>query len=267
MFIIASSLIILNLFLLISHNLGVFLENHSSREMIVYLELMAEKKDIETYKNKIKELLTNVETIKYLDNKEAFKSFKNELGKDGDLLTGLDDKIIPSYFSIKFSKQLKLSESLIESITNLYFVDSISYGKKTYNKIKRIRDISNSLFSYILVLIVLITIFTIYTTVKLTIYSRKDEIETLELVGATQEFIIFPFYIEGVLQGVLSSILSLILLYGIFLFSLSNMVDLLPIEITNLKFLPISYIIANVLITSILGLISSHISVVKFLKI
>ena len=267
MFIIASSLIILNLFLLISYNLNLFLENHSSREMIIYLELMAEKKDLNTYQNKIKKLLPDIETISYVTSKEALASFKSELKKNGDLLEGLDSNILPSYFKVKFSKQLKFSEPLIKSITDLFFIDSVSYGKKTYDKIKKIRDVSTSLSYYILILIIIITIFTIYTTVKLTIYSRKDEIETLELVGATQEFIIFPFYIEGVLQGVLSSIFALLSLYAIFSFSSSNMIEILPAGVSGLRFIPLSYILINIFITSFLGLLSSHISVTKFLKI
>lgn len=267
MFIIAASLIILNLFLLISYNLNIFLENHSSRNMIIYLEVLAEGKDIKTYQDKIRKLLPDIETIKYVTSKEALKSFKKELNKNGDLLEGLDANILPSYFKIKFSKQLKLSDTLVKSITDLFFVDSLSYGKKTYNKIKKIRDVSTSLSYYILIFIIIITIFTIYTTIKLTIYSRKEEIETLELVGATQEFIIFPFYIEGGLQGILSSGIALLILYIIYSFSLSNMAELLPVGISGFQFLPISYIFINLLVTSFLGLLSSHISVVKFLKI
>ncbi len=267
MFIIAASLIILNLFLLISYNLNIFLENHSSRDMIIYLELLAEKKDIKNYENKIRKLLPDIESIEYVTNKEALDSFKKELGKNGDLLEGLDSNILPSYFKIKFSKQLKISDKLVKSITDLFFVDSLSYGKKTYNKIKKIRDVSTSLSFYILIFIIIITMFTIYTTIKLTIYSRKEEIETLELVGATQEFIIFPFYIEGVLQGIISSGLALLILYAIYSFSLSNISELLPVGVSGFEFLPVSYILINLLVTSFLGLLSSHISVVKFLKI
>jgi len=266
-FIIAASLIILNIFLLISYNLNNFLENNSSNEILVYLELMAEKKDIKEYKGKIKKILADIEKIKYVTSEEAFKEFKKELGKDGDLMQGLDNKLLPSYFKIKFSKQINFSASVMKTINDLYFVNSISYGEKTFKKIKKIRDISNSLSFYILIFIIVITIFTIYTTIKLTIYSRKDEIETLELVGATQEFIILPFYIEGILQALFSSLFALLTLYGVFVFSLSNISDVLPIGVSGISFLPISYIVMNLLFTSLLGLVSSHISVVKFLKI
>jgi cell division transport system permease protein len=200
-------------------------------------------------------------------SKQALNSFKKELKKNGDLLDGLDANLLPSYFKIRFSGQIKISKKLVDSITGLFFVDSISYGKKTYDKIKRIRDIATSLSLYIMIFIIIITIFTIYTTIKLTIYSRKEEIETLELVGATQEFIIFPFYIEGVLQGIISSGLSILVLYGIYKFSLSGITDVLPSGVDELQFLPLSYVFINIVVTSFLGLLASHISVVKFLKI
>ena len=249
-FIIAASLIILNLFLLISYNLNTFLKNHSSNEILIYLELMVEKSDIKIYEKKIKKILPDIETVSYITSKDAFKKFKKELGKDGDLLEGLDDKMLPSYFRIKFKKQMKFSKSTMKSVNDLYFVNSISYGEKTYNKIKKIRDITNSLSLYIFVFILIITVFTIYTTIKLTIYSRKDEIETLELVGATQEFIILPFYIEGILQALLSAILAIITLYGVYSLSLSNLSEVLPIGVSEFSFIPISYIFINILISS-----------------
>jgi len=264
--IIASSLAILNLFLLISYNLDNLLEKHSSNSMFVYLK-DSKKEDIDKYKKEISKII-KIKEIIYNTNQEAFNQFKTQLKSDSFLLEGVDAQVIPSYFKVILVKRTEDIEIIAKKIKNLKFVDSVDYGKKIYQKIEKLNNILHSISFYILLFIAIATLFTIYTTVKLTIYNRRSEVETMVLVGATQKFIIMPFYIEGIIQGIFSALLALFFVFGIFKMIISNSNNQIfsSIGLTDIQFIPISYILLNIIITALMGFIASHLSVVKFLK-
>jgi cell division transport system permease protein len=113
-------------------------------------------------------------------------------------------------------------------------------------------------------LLCLAVLFIITNTIKLTIYSRRDEIEIIKLVGATDWFIKIPFLIEGAIQGIFSGLISITVLFLVYtLFSLKKM-HLLGLGVLKIIFLPTEYLVFILSLGLILGLMGSLIAVGRF---
>ena len=144
----------------------------------------------------------------------------------------------------------------LELLTN---VEEVFYHKPLLEKIDRYINIIFILASIVGLIITVITVGLIYNTIRLTIYSRKDMIHIMRLVGATESFIRRPFIVEGVIQGFIgSSISSVIIFYGIKLIE----IYIYPyLEYHSLVFAGL------VLFGVIVGFISAYMSVGKYLRI
>ena len=116
-------------------------------------------------------------------------------------------------------------------------------------------------------LLFLSALFIITNTIKLTIYSRKEEIEILKLVGATNGFVKTPFLIEGSIQGFLGGATALV---GLFLFYVlaSTKADLrVGFASLDIIFLSPQFIIYLLLLSIIIGFIGSAVTLDRFFRI
>jgi len=150
-------------------------------------------------------------------------------------------------------------------------ISKIAYNKIVVDKIvsysaavKKVGIILSSIF-------VLVAIYVVLNTIRLAIYSRKDEIDIMKLVGASPGYIVFPFVVEGIIFGVLAAIIA----FALSLVSLQYGVNaLLPAEILaeSKTFLQVSTInlgylfLLQLLLGMIIGVICSIIGVNRYLK-
>jgi cell division transport system permease protein len=118
------------------------------------------------------------------------------------------------------------------------------------------------------VVILLATIFIISNTIKLTLFARKDEIEIMKLVGATNFFIRVPFFIEGILQGLLGAFFALIVLFVSYqLFS--NWIaqsSYFSLKFFKIFFLPLPHLLLIAAVGMITGFLGSFFSLGRYLK-
>ena len=98
-------------------------------------------------------------------------------------------------------------EPIIKEIKSIPSVDEVRYQGNLINKIERNYKRIIDKLPYLSGVIVLIAVLIIYNTIKLSVYSRKEVIETLQLIGASNIFIKLPFVIEGIIIGMISALL------------------------------------------------------------
>ena len=160
--------------------------------------------------------------------------------------------------------------SVAKKAEKLNFVESVKYGQGYVEKLFKIVDISRNIGLVLIIGLLFTAMFLISNTIKITIVARKSEIEIMRLVGATNSFIRWPFFLEGLWLGILGAILPIILIgttyYQIYEFASPKM-DIQFFEL--LSFNPFVFQVSAVLLLmgALIGVWGSMMSVRKFLKI
>lgn len=267
---ISISLLLFGSFMLLSINLNNWIrEWGESLSMSVYIEDGINKmikRSIETRLNH----LPGAEMKGFISKEQAMVHLKEALGSQAGLLGGLDKNPLPASYEIVF-KDVKNDQidpkKLKESLEKLEGVEDVQY---TEQWVERFEDLI-----YILKLVGLIiggflciaVLFITTNTIKLNIYSRRDEIEIYKLVGATDWFIKIPFLIEGAIQGILSGLFSLLVLFFVYSFFSTKTVHFFQLPALGIIFLPNEYSVFLISLSLILGLSGGFIAIGRFFKL
>jgi cell division transport system permease protein len=206
----------------------------------------------------------------FISKQDAMKSLRRQLGEKAGLLDGLTENPLPASLEIILSRD-EIDDSLpyelkrkLESIEN---VDEVQYSQELIDQIQAVMgaiEIVGLVFGGLLFLAAL---FIVTNTIKLTIYSRKDEIEILKLVGATNGFVKAPFLIEGSIQGFLGGSVAMSILFLGYIF-VTNKVELrIGFGALDLVFLSPEFILLLVTTSIIAGFIGSTVSLGRFFRI
>ena len=260
-------LIIVGVFLLISVNSNLFLKNIESQlEIIVYLEDNISTAELNNLKNNFTSI-DGIKEIKFVSKEEAYQRLLKSLGEQKDMLSAIETNPLPASFEIQ-AKDPKMIGQIANQIAKLKKVEEVEYGQGTVEKLLNFTYIFRRAGILTLALLIFASILIISNIIKITVYARRNEIEIMSLAGATSWFIKWPFIIEGFLQGFISAILSIIILYNLYFFAINKVhqvIPFLPLVVDNMDLLPIG--IAIVLLGSFVGILGSMFSVGKYLDV
>ena len=269
--IIVFSLLVISIFLVVLVNLNRLLVHWEDKiHVISYLRdglSSHEVEDLERHIYRLKE----VKAIKYISKSDARLLYKRFFGNQQGILEGLDLNILPASFEIQLKKEFYRGRGVkefAENLSQIKGITDIQYGGEWINRLSTIVHLLRWGQWIVGGILFLAISFIISNTIKLSIYSRKEEIEIMRLVGATDGYIKTPFLVEGVFQGVSGAILSLgllFLLYQSFLLKSGPFVkaSLGPVEFA---FLPWSSIGGLISVGIFLGFLGSYLSLARFLK-
>ena len=262
------SLLLLGLFsffLLSSFNVKNYLE--SNTEINIYLNKKISSSQIEQIKRTLytKEYsLTNTEsTLNYVSSEEAAKNFQSEIGEDFIDFLGnnpLRDLIILKINSDYFDlERLNIIESDILKIPGVYQVE---YSKELIDNInKNVANISLVFIGLFLILLI-ISVILINNTLRIALFSQRFLIRSMQLVGATANYILRPFIFRGMVYGLIAGIISSGLLYIIIEIADRRISNLeLVISLEQLGVIFISLIFTGI----IMVILSTYSAVSKYL--
>jgi len=163
--------------------------------------------------HKIKKI-DGVRTATIIEKEDAIRIFKDQFGENIVELLGYNPLPVSAVVNVDRSRRNPLLvEPIIKEIRSISNIEEIRYQGNLINKIERNYKRIIDRLPYLSGIIVLIAILVIYNTIKLSVYSRGDLIETLQLVGASRMFIKLPFIIEGIMIGFISAIMVFPALY------------------------------------------------------
>ena len=262
---------VLGIFFLLFVNLDILFSSWDKHiQVIVYLD----DKISNSNKKKI-ELLFNsndkIDSTIFVSRDQAWESFRDKFSSKSNFVTSLNFNPLPDSYTLRFASgpdRLINIRNFSEKIKNENGVESVEYGEKW---ISRFEQFMIFLRGFILVFGVVLfsgMILIISNTIKLSIYSRKDEIDLMTLLGATNQYIKVPLLLEGILQGVSGSLLALVSvklihLYIVFWFQGSLESVFRGLELQYLT----KPIIFSVISTGIIvGVLGSSISANQFLN-
>jgi len=256
-------------FILIFVNLNSWAQEQGrSLTMSIYFKGEPERAVIESIK---KELLQYpVSITDFISKDDALKSLRKQLGEKAGLLDGLGENPLPASLEIVLSRDVSgdsLPYELKTRLERINGVDEVQYSQEWVERFQTIMGAVKIIGLVFGGLLFLAALFIITNTVKLTIYSRKDEIEILKLVGATNRFVKIPFLIEGSIQGFLGGSVALIVLFLVYV-AIITKVDLsIGFASLDIIFLSPQFILLLLLMSSIIGFIGSTVSLGRFFRI
>jgi cell division transport system permease protein len=217
--IIGISMLIFSSFSLIAFNLTSFLKIWEDKiEVIAYLKKGIPLSELEELLKNTRQL-EGIETVKYVSPFDAMAFMESKLGGQKNLLDGIQPGVLPSSFEIRLKKDFRNSTSIKEVVSRLNQfsqIEEVQYGQEWVENVSAIVHIFR-LTQWVLGGLLLVgIIFITSNTLQLTISSRKEEIELMHILGASPAFIRVPFYIEGLIQGLLGTGLAMLFLFYLY---------------------------------------------------
>jgi cell division transport system permease protein len=246
----------------------------------VYFTSNAGEADIFNLKKSI-ESLAEVSAVTYISKEDALINFK-ERHKDDSLtleaLEELGENPLTASLSIKakepsqyegIAKFLNNEDSLAGG--NSSIIEKVNYyqNKIVIEKLTRITEAANTVGFWVAILFLIISVIITFNTIRLAIFISKDEISVMRLVGASSRYVKGPFVVSGILYGIVSAVLVIIVFFGLTLWvgnlSKNFFVGLDLFDFYMKNFGQIFLIVFGSGIG--LGAISSYLAVKRYLKI
>jgi cell division transport system permease protein len=217
---------------------------------------------------RLEKLLTTsdfIKTTRYIDKDEAAKELEEELGEEfvdflgyNPLLSSIDVKLYADY----------TSPDSIAKIENLLMefpqVKEVYYQKDLVHLVhKNVNRISLVLLIFALLLLS-ISMALINNTIRLSVYSKRFLIRTMQLVGATKGFIRQPFLISSIVHGFVGAVMAIVLLSALIYFSSKELAEVVGFQNLDLIFVLFGIVI---LLGICITFISTYFSVNKYLRL
>ena len=150
-----------------------------------------------------------------INKDDAVRIFKDQFGEDILSILGYNPLPISTVVNLKRKSDQILDVSpIINEIKSLDGIEEVRYQGHLIKKIERTYAKIMQYFPFLGIVFILVAVLVIYNTVKLSIFARKDLINSLKLIGATKLFIKMPFIFEGIIDGVLASVIASPLIIG-----------------------------------------------------
>jgi len=266
------ALLIVSLFLLVFVNLENATDSLSERvQVTVYFNNELTGQDQAMYREKII-ALPGVTRVSYVTRDEALKRFRIRLRGQETLLDGVGAEILPTSFEIALKRSHRETasvENVVSALKKIPGITEVQYGEEWVRRFNSFLNFLRLLGALLGGFLVIAATFIVSNTIKLTIYSRRDELEIMSLVGATRFFIKAPFLLEGLIQGIVGSSLSVLLLFGLYKGFLHNAGSFLTFNpaSSGLSFLSLEYIAGLLLAGAVLGFAGSLTSLKRFVNV
>ncbi len=244
-------------------------------DVSVYLNTTATDNQITQLKEELLEM-SMVETVDYKTQEEALEEFKQRHKENPLIISSIqeleENPLQPSLtISAKNTADYPAIVDQIEGGQHGKVIDKVNYEDNrevidrltsTTDTIKRVGYIIILVFSIIVALV-------IFNTIRLTIYTQRDEVRIMKLVGATNMFVRLPYIFEGFMYGVLASVVSTAILYPILYYFSPGINDFIGGNVDVF-----SYFVANLgqvfgiqlLFGILLGTVSSYVAIRRYLR-
>jgi len=264
------TLILVGVFFVIMMNLNRVTQSVEEDVQIrVHIDVAANKEDQQSLKSEI-EKIPEVKSVKYSPKQDELDNLVKSLGEDGKAFKLFEqDNPLNDVFIVK-TKNPTDTMKVAKKLEKYNYVAKVKYGQGKVEKLFKFIEASRNVGVVLIIGLFFTAIFLISNTIKITIFARRREIKIMRLVGATNTFIRWPFFLEGLWLGILGSILPIILISIAYYRAYDYLGP--KLEGTFIKVLPVEPFIYQtsgilILMGALIGIWGSMMSVRKFLKV
>jgi cell division transport system permease protein len=236
--------------------------------IMVYLKSDSSEIKVSDIKNKI-ESMKGVKDVRFISKKEALERLKEQMKRQSSLLDDLQENPLPDAFEVRLTDDFQNQdnvETLATRLESFSQVDEVEYGQVWLGRFTNILNLFRLTGYAMGALFFGATVLIVANTIRLVLYSRREEVEIMRLVGATDRFIRAPFYIEGLIQGALGGIIGLAALFVLFMLISSNVDKSLTSNLFAIRFLSWEAFLGILICSMFVGWIGCFLSLKQFLK-
>ncbi len=254
-------------FMLIVNMQEIITNIEDSNVIVAFVDDDASEEEVE----KVRMDLMKIENVKdciFVSKEEAFEEQLDSLGGNRTLFEGMDNPLPDSYRVVL--DDLNLFDSTLRQIENTDNIQSVREDRELSQQVSSIRKTVTYVSFGVIIILLIVSLFIISNTIKITMFSRRLEIKIMKSVGATSWFIRWPFMVEGMSLGVISGLLSLGVVWGVYelvsrsignSFSLFMSSGLVPFK-EHVLFILVAFLAVGI----ITGAFGSAVSISKYLK-
>ena len=271
--IMCATMIIFGVFLILGENINHFVrEVEDAQGIQVFATREATTEQVQKLGEEIKKI-NGVNTTQYVSKETALDQMKEKFSEHEEFLEGYEgeNNIFSDSYVVTLT-DLNLLEQVQEEISKLDNVKEITSSNETVSTLIDLANGIKIVTGVILVLLIIISIFIIANTIKLTVHARRKEISIMKYVGATNGFIRWPFIVEGMIIGIISSAISILLVAIAYNFIAEQMVNSQFMKMVGVSLVGFSDMFSSIIFVYMLlgigiGALGSIISMRKYLKV
>ena len=176
--------------------------------------------------------IEGVKHVTYISRDEALAELKRTMADADMILGGLAENPLPASLDVRVNEDSVTAEAVravADGIKRLKGVSDVEYGEKLLGVIQKVRYYAGTFASAVMLIIVAGMLFVCYSTVKILLYRKRDEVDTLMVLGATKWFIRGPFIIEGGIVGCLGGAIAAVGLMAFKVVVYDQMMSTMPL--------------------------------------
>ena len=245
-FAITAMMMILGLFFVMTVNINLFTEMVKADydQVEVFLEDSVDEAGAQSIMDQIGGH-DSVENVEYRSKEDALNIMKKRWGENSYLLATLGENPLPNSLLITVAS-LESANEVTDYVNEFEGIEDVKYYKETVEKLTTITDFLQIACLIIMSFLVIVSVVVVANTIKLTVMARSKEIEIMKYIGATNWFIRGPFFAEGVILGIFSSLVSAAVTFALYS-KIVNEIGTQVMTILSSPLVPAAYMAGNLI--------------------
>lgn len=265
-----SCLLIIGITVLALVNINGLLERMEEQNVImVFMQEDATPTDITQLRVQIQNM-ENVTGVEFIDKDTALRDLLDSMGTSADLFSILPEDTLPHSYKVTVGNMQQFANT-VSALESLPLVATTNENQELATMLTNLRNMLSVGSVAIILMLLIVSLFIISNTVRLTVFSRRLEINIMKSVGATNNFIRWPFIIEGILLGCIAGVLALFATWGLYELVLRSLSSILSSIFAGVALVPFreyatTLLLAYIGIGIITGVFGSAVSIRRYLK-
>ncbi len=175
----------------------------NQNEVAVYVETDTPQERVDEIGEQLRNI-ENVGTVTYISKKEAYERMQNQISQGKEIFDYIDDyQFMPDGFSVTVVDNEQL-RATVEAITRIENIQSADSSPQVAEFLRELRRVVTLIAGAAIIALAAVSMIMISNTTKASVFSRREEIQIMKYVGATNAFIRTPFFVEGLVTGFFS---------------------------------------------------------------
>jgi len=238
----------------------------SSVEVKVFLADDVTSDDLSAIEAKLK-AINNVSEVTFVSKDEGLKTMSSSYGDSERVIEALDENPLPDSYTLKAATPQSVAQ-IAEDAKKLDRVQEVRYGQGTVENLFAFLNWVRSLGLVVMVMMAISALVLIVMNIRVTVTARKEEIEVMKYVGASNAFVSWPFILEGIILSLIGSLIAIVAILLLYDHILGYMTG----KLLFLVFLDLGDVWPNIVpgllgAGVLLGAVGSFIALRRFLKV